>query len=72
MSINIRRNTITITYIHINISINISICVFVGISTNITLNMNRVPIFVGTLELISVSVLLKVSEFVKGICIHID
>ena len=69
MSIHIQRNTIT--YIHINISINISICVYIGISTNIIINMNRLLIFVGTL-FISVSVLLKVSEFVKGICNDIE
>ena len=70
MSINIRRNTIT--YIHINISINISIRVYIGISTNITINMIRFLIFVRTLVFTSVSALLKVSDFVEGICNHID
>ena len=60
LSINIRRNIIT--YIHISFSINISICVYIGLSTNMAINMNMFSVFAGALSL---SVLLKVSDFVR-------
>ena len=60
LSIHIRRNIIT--YIHISFSTNISICVYIGLSTNMAINMNMFSVFVGALSL---SVLLKVSDFVR-------